>query len=162
MAETPPSSLRRSTRNTRAPGRYRESPEPELPPNPIFALPTIQYNPNLPPAAFPTVPLGVRPKTKLEVEGGKLRDLVASPALVFRDQRVRMMEADEPVQTVLWDDESDYEYGDVEGGDGGSEQMYEGPWEEFLDESGETVGERVFLPVSFSPIPPSLCQQIIY
>ena len=43
-------------RNTiRPPGRYREEDIEELPPNPRFVVPTIQYNLSLRPAVFPTL-----------------------------------------------------------------------------------------------------------
>jgi hypothetical protein len=40
---------------TRPPGRYREDDVPELPSRASFVHPTVPYNPNLPPAAFPTL-----------------------------------------------------------------------------------------------------------
>jgi hypothetical protein len=48
--------------NSRIPGRYREEAVPELPGVAKFVHPTIPFNPNLPPAAFPTLdfPLPIR------------------------------------------------------------------------------------------------------
>jgi len=40
---------------TRLPGRYREDKVPDLPGTASFVHPTVLYNPNLPPAAFPTL-----------------------------------------------------------------------------------------------------------
>lgn len=41
--------------HTRLPGRYREDDIPPLPGTAKFVHPTAPYNPNLPPAAFPTL-----------------------------------------------------------------------------------------------------------
>ncbi|KAH8656112.1 hypothetical protein BGZ60DRAFT_435219 [Tricladium varicosporioides] len=48
---------------TRAPGRYREEDDDQNwnDPKPIFVCPTITFDPNLPAAAFPTIPLGEYP-----------------------------------------------------------------------------------------------------
>jgi hypothetical protein len=118
---------RRSGRVSRAPGRYRESPDIELPPNPIFALPTIQYNPNLPPAAFPTVPLGTLPPSAI-----KTLPSLETPAQIFRDPRIRGFSTEWERQNMI----------------GKRSEMNEGPWNEYLGENGEPIGERIFPSVS--------------
>lgn len=50
---------------TRRPHRYRDEDDEideYLPPKPVFVLPTIPYDPTLPPAAFPTIPLDAYPQ----------------------------------------------------------------------------------------------------
>lgn len=61
----------RSSSSIRRPGRYREDEIPVLPGVASFVHPTVLFNPNLPPAAFPTLnqlrPVDTRPAEAMAV-----------------------------------------------------------------------------------------------
>jgi hypothetical protein len=56
---------------TRLPGRYRDDDVPDLPGTAPFVHPTVPYNPNLPPAVFPTLdfprPVDIRTEEVMEL-----------------------------------------------------------------------------------------------
>ena len=76
--------------NLRPPGRYREEEDQDLPPNPIFVLPTIPFNPSLRPAVFPTLNCDqVLPNREKEKErAGVKKEKGGRRARVFRAQRL--------------------------------------------------------------------------
>lgn len=82
--------------HTRLPGRYREDDIPPLPGTAKFVHPTAPYNPNLPPAAFPTLdvprPVALLLPEAMDVDGSESStpqfegDLPRRPAAVFRSK----------------------------------------------------------------------------
>jgi hypothetical protein len=83
---------------TRLPGRYREDDIPELPGTASFVHPTVPYNPNLPPAVFPTLdyprPVDSRPAEVMAVrnrpespDSGSTQEAPARRATVFHGRQ---------------------------------------------------------------------------
>jgi hypothetical protein len=151
--------------NVRRPGRYREEDVEDLPPNPSFVVPTIPFNPNLRPAAFPTLqwnelspdhPAFVAKETVQEessVEGESQESETdeglrkARPAVVFRDNRtVPIME---PEAGLIQLEDGTW----VATGDEGEYDALSGIWED--DVGGETE-ERWFPAVCLNRRPPFL------
>jgi hypothetical protein len=152
--------------NVRRPGRYREEDVEDLPPNPSFVVPTIPFNPNLRPAAFPTLqwnelspdhPAFVAKETVQEEipVGGESQESEADegvrkdkPAVVFRDNRtVPIME---PEQGLIQLEDGTWVATEYEG----EYDAFSGIWED--DDVGGETEERLFPPVSPNSAPLSL------
>jgi hypothetical protein len=75
------------------PGRYREDDIPDLPGTARFVHPTVPYNPNLPPAAFPTLdeprPVGATTARSMNtsLSNSDEQSQLQRRATVFHDRR---------------------------------------------------------------------------
>lgn len=154
---------------TRLPGRYREDDVPDLPGTVSFVHPIVPYNPNLPPAAFPTLdyprPVDSRPAEVMAVpsraessDSDPEQEAPAKRATVFHGKKQssdgwlqrRLSSDTEPEEMEVPEPEtSRFQEWDLSDENGTEPGEYDG-WGVMANDGGDDDSPRIGLTVSSS------------